>query len=98
LPGEEKSENAGKKASEHASDEQCANHGCRPSGRSVAGETEEVTRIVEPFVHVLATNDRCGALLGPDDVQQEQQRETSESYPRKPFLDGNRDWGRYRAR
>jgi hypothetical protein len=71
LPGEEKSENAGKKAGEHASDEQCANHGCRACGRSVAGETEEVTRIVEPLVHVLATNDRCCALLGPDDVQQE---------------------------
>jgi hypothetical protein len=48
-----------------------ANHGCRPSGRSVAGETGELTRIVEPFVHVVATNDRCCALLGPDDVQQE---------------------------
>jgi hypothetical protein len=64
----------------------------------VAGEAEEVTGIMEPLVHIVATNDRCCALLGPDDVQQEQERETSESNPRKPFLDGNRDWGRYWAR
>jgi hypothetical protein len=37
-------------------------------------------------------------LLGPDDVQQEQQRETSERKPRQPFVNRNHDRGRYWAR
>jgi hypothetical protein len=98
LPGEQKSEDAGKQAGKHASDEQGANHDCRPPSRSVAGKAEEVTGIVEPLVNVAATNYRRCALLGADDVQHEQQHETSQNSPRKPFVNGNRDRGRYWAR
>ncbi|CAM5399782.1 hypothetical protein SANTM175S_07050 [Streptomyces antimycoticus] len=50
--------------------------GTRPASesggrRSVAGEAEQMSSVVDPFVHTLAGDDGGGALLGADEIQED---------------------------
>src|SRR5260370_6682 len=51
--------------------------------RSVAGEAEEVAAVVQELVHIASRQHRGGALLGADEVQQDQPEQSGEDRPRE---------------
>src|SRR6478736_5401556 len=55
--------------------------------RSVAGEAEQVARVVDPLVDGGAAGERHRALLGTYDVEQEEQDYAGEHGPGEPFAD-----------
>src|SRR5688572_15197229 len=61
---------------------------------SVAGEADEVPRVVHELVHVRAAEDRGGALLEADEVVRERAADRGGEQPRDRLRDGDDDRGR----
>src|SRR6516165_210096 len=56
---------------------------------SVAGEAEKMPAVMHIFMHVMAGEHRCGALLRADEIDHEQEKDAAKQRPRQNFAKGN---------
>jgi hypothetical protein len=56
----------------------------------MARKAEEMTAVVEELMDIHARDERCGALLGADEVDCKQEKKAAEDGPRQKFSDRNR--------
>jgi hypothetical protein len=56
---------------------------------SVAGEAQEVASVMNKFVNHVAWDQGSGSLLGADEIEREQEKQSAEDEPRPQFAKGN---------
>jgi hypothetical protein len=57
----------------------------------VAGETKEVSSVVQKFVHIHPLDQRRGALFGPDEVDRDDKQQPPENRPGEHLSNRDRD-------
>jgi hypothetical protein len=81
-------------ARKHAAQQQRAGH----DARSVAGKAEKMAPVVHELMHVVAREYCHRALLGADEVDQQERQKTAEHGPRQQFAQRDRCGGNYRGK